>query len=116
MKRDLQMDGAYNSDHLCFILSQYDRDFDVGYYLRQDQNKALRKSLQPIDDQIKELKRIIKERYASIREIKAARKENADEMEELEAQIETAKSAALQTRSGPDLKRKRGQHDDIASK
>ncbi|KAE8443183.1 hypothetical protein EG329_002282 [Mollisiaceae sp. DMI_Dod_QoI] len=31
-KRDLQLDGLYNSESLCFILSQTDRDFDILEY------------------------------------------------------------------------------------
>ncbi len=34
-KRGLQLDGLYNADSLCFVLSQTDRDFDMVQYARQ---------------------------------------------------------------------------------
>ena len=34
-KRGLQLDGLYNADSLCFVLSQTDRGFDFLQYARQ---------------------------------------------------------------------------------
>ncbi|KAK0105169.1 hypothetical protein ONS95_004433 [Cadophora gregata] len=33
-KRNLQLDGLYNAESLCFVLSQTDRDFDIMEYLK----------------------------------------------------------------------------------
>jgi septal ring factor EnvC (AmiA/AmiB activator) len=34
-KRNLQLDGLYNSDSLCFVLSKTDRSFDYAQYAKQ---------------------------------------------------------------------------------
>jgi hypothetical protein len=34
-KRGLQLDGLYNADSLCFVLSQTDRDFNMMQYAHQ---------------------------------------------------------------------------------
>ena len=37
-RRNLQLDGLFNADSLCFVLSQCDRDFDVPDYIKQHPN------------------------------------------------------------------------------
>jgi predicted nucleic acid-binding Zn-ribbon protein len=34
-KRNLQLDGLYNSDSLCFVLSQTDKEFNYKNYIKQ---------------------------------------------------------------------------------
>lgn len=34
-KRNLQLDGMYNAESLCFVLSKVDQGFDFNQYMKQ---------------------------------------------------------------------------------
>jgi septal ring factor EnvC (AmiA/AmiB activator) len=113
LKRDLQMDGLYDSNHLCFTLSQYDRDYDVPNYLRQ--NKALFKALQPEEIRCRDFRKDIRERETRLKEIEESIDENAAQMKAIDDEIKDLQS---EHRAAPStkLKRKRDQYDGSTSR
>ena len=113
LKHELKMNGSYNSDHLCFILSQCDRDYDVPYYIRQ--NKEVNTILKDVLKFCRETYISFRERSNSLAELEKSHKEHTDEMQELKAQIEAIHSAGLQASSVSNLKRKRYQCDENTS-
>lgn len=61
-KRNLQLDGLYNPDSLCFVLSQTDQEFNVTDYIKQtpvldDSTAADMSQIQTFNGKIAELKR-----------------------------------------------------------
>lgn len=112
MKRDLQMNGVYDSNHLCFILSQYDRDFDAPYYARH--NKAVSIAIQPELDKFRVFNAKISERMELFREIQINYDKNMARMEDVIADIKELQSQDHFGHSKAKLKRKRDQPDGSA--
>lgn len=97
LKRDLQMDGAYDPDHLCFVLSQFDRDFDVLHHLRN--NPDLNEKVKEIRANRVEKVRLLKERKAELKKLRKEFRGIEDSIEEIQSEIESLE--------GPEIKRQR---------
>lgn len=115
MKTDLKMDGIYSSGSLCFILSQFDRDFDCPDYWSQI--PELQMALKPLRKKDMEIKAIIREREKELSEIQTSQENHEFKIEEIQNQLSAGettatKSTKTNTRSG--LKRKRGTGNDTA--
>ncbi|TVY91158.1 Nuclear GTPase SLIP-GC, partial [Lachnellula willkommii] len=112
-KRNLQLDGLYNQESLCFILSQTDRDFDKtsknGGYIEDHpelQEKCFDDAQQVSADKKKalDLERQTKELAASIAKSKKAKRGLLDEIEDIIDPVtdgQKRKLSQLQQTSGP---------------
>lgn len=106
------MDGVYDPDHLCFVLSQYDRDYSVPNYLAQ--NHELNESLKPVHHRLAELSTNLNERQALYRATQESYEANTTQIEILQAQIEKLYSkSSLHGNFMKGLKRK---HDELKGK
>lgn len=105
MKRDLQMDGLYDSNHLCVILSQCDRDYDAKNYLRQ--NKSLSKLLESDIAKCGELWSLIQERKTTLAHIQEQISENEMRIKQLEPDNQSHLLEQDLRSRGLTLKRKR---------
>lgn len=114
LKRDMQMDGIYDSDHLCFVLSQCDRGYDVPNYGRQ--NKTLFESLKPQRDKLRELFTTLRERERQYCEAQKSYDTNSSEAKDVEDKIRELRSKYNLNMAGAKLKRKRDQNDGCKSK
>ncbi|KAE9365442.1 hypothetical protein N431DRAFT_549648 [Stipitochalara longipes BDJ] len=115
-KRGLQLDGLYNAESLCFVLSQTDREFDYAQYAKQypDLGKEVavdQKLAWKLKGEIADLQR---ERDLAAK----AHRKNEKHVKELSAEIKKLNSrlSALSSTSCPlSSTRKRGANDDEAS-
>lgn len=114
LKRDMQMDGIYDSDHLCFVLSQCDRDYNVPNYCRQ--NPTLFSALKQPFDEMNESQTLIKKREGEYRKLQRDHEENRDSAKNIEDEIEELRSQHGLSQPATKLKRKRGQNDGCISK
>lgn len=112
LKRDLQMNGVYDSNHLCFILSQYDRDFDVPYYAKH--SKAVSIAIQPTLDKHREYKGKISELRTLFRDTQISYDKKLARIEDVEAEIKKLRSQHRRGHSKTKLKRKHDQPDGSA--
>lgn len=113
MRTDLKMDGVYNASNLCFILSQFDTPYDVTDYWKQ--NDHLQVLLKEEFAKTQELEDSVGERKKELAATQKSREDIKDSIEELEGQIDEAKSWNSRASKGGAkslLKRKRGAVDD----
>lgn len=114
LKRDMQMDGIYDSDHLCFVLSQCDRDYDVPNYCSQ--NPTLAFTLKRHFDAWKESRTLIQKREGEYRKLQKDHEENRDAAKNIEDEIGELRSQHGLSQPATKLKRKRDQNDGCISK
>jgi len=79
------MDGVYNSEHLCFVLSQFDREFGLRHHL--DTNKEVRKAAEPIFVRGREVQQKLTERETRLQQVRESRERHCSLIEELESRI-----------------------------
>ena len=112
MKTDFKMDGIYSSGNLCFILSQFDRDFDCPDYWKQI--PELKRALKPLLKKDAELKATLRQREEELGEMQTSRENHKLKIDGVQNQVAggkmAVKSSKANTRSG--LKRKHGADDD----
>ena len=112
MKTDFKMDGIYGWGNLCFVLTQFDRDFDCPDYWKQI--PELKKALKPVLKKDAELKATLRQRNEDLTERQETREIQKFKIDEIENQVAeenmAVNSSKANTQSG--RKRKRGAGDD----
>lgn len=111
------MDGIYSRGRLCFILSQFDRDFDAKYYV--ENNQGLKESLHQLEEDLDVQNQIQKSRQRQLRESQKNRRNYKASIGTLEAQMGERKAAPgknSRTSTRSQLKRKRSAGDAPSGK
>jgi chromosome segregation ATPase len=111
-KRNLQLDGLYNSDSLCFVLSQTDKDFNTGDYIKQtpdlaESAAADSRQMETFKDKIAELKRQTKDTTRKRGENKKHAKELSKEIQDVKSRLNTLSNSS----GNLSQNRKRGSND-----
>jgi hypothetical protein len=108
------MDGMYDSDHLCFVLSQCDRDYDIPNYRKQ--NRALEVDLAPELKKLRDMKGKLVERKKQWETAHESYDENISKAKFFEDEIKELHLKYGIKTPNDKLKRKRGEYNDSTSK
>jgi hypothetical protein len=107
------MDGSYDTEHLCFILSQCDRDFDIPYYLKQ--NPRLRTKLKETRKEASDACSRCLERSKEIEQSRETRSKQLEMIETLEEEIDGLSGTSVNNDGvSSELKRKRGPQESLS--